>query len=233
MRAKKTTSRTPKGKTRKPQRAIRARQAASAKRARVSWRSWTPLSIGVGLILVVATAALIAARQPSAPAHDEEPASLSGLANTVDSAEAVSPEAVPQPDTSPSSDSSAKREAAPAPSAAPVKAASAETDAEPDAEPTPAARPAVQDAPPVAISGCLDADQDTFWLRDTSGDAAPTARSWRSGFLKKRPAPIALVDTHRSLKLQNYVGQRVVATGTLTNREMRAESLQRVATSCS
>ena len=85
----------------------------------------------------------------------------------------------------------------------------------------------------VTITGCLANDDATFWLKDTSGADAPKSRNWRSGFLKKRPAPIELLDATHELKLPNYVGQRVAATGTLVNREMRAQSLQRVAASCS
>jgi hypothetical protein len=85
----------------------------------------------------------------------------------------------------------------------------------------------------VTITGCVANDEETFWLKDTSGADAPKARNWKSGFLKKRPAPIALLDATHALKLPNYVGQRVAATGMLVNREMRAHSLQRVGSSCS
>ena len=84
----------------------------------------------------------------------------------------------------------------------------------------------------VTITGCVENDEETFWLRDTSGADAPKSRNWKSGFLRKRPAPVALLDANHALKLTNYVGQRVAATGTLVNREMRAHSLQRLATSC-
>jgi len=84
----------------------------------------------------------------------------------------------------------------------------------------------------VTITGCVANDEATFWLKDTSGADAPKSRNWKSGFLKKRPAPIALLDATHALKLPNYVGQRVAATGTLVNREMRAHALQRVAASC-
>lgn len=96
-----------------------------------------------------------------------------------------------------------------------------------------ASNAASQTATAVTITGCVANDEETFWLKDTSGADAPKARNWKSGFLKKRPAPIALLDSTHALKLPNYVGQRVAATGTLVNREMRAHSLQRVATSCS
>jgi hypothetical protein len=92
---------------------------------------------------------------------------------------------------------------------------------------------AVQTVTSVTITGCLANDEDTFLLKDTSGADAPKARSWRSGFLKKRQATIALLDATNALSLPSYVGQRVAATGRLINHEMRALSLQRVAASCS
>jgi hypothetical protein len=90
----------------------------------------------------------------------------------------------------------------------------------------------VQKSASVTITGCLTLDEETFWLKDTSGTDAPQSRSWRSGFLKKRSSQIALVDATNALKLPDHVGQRVAATGVLVNREMRVHSLHRVATSC-
>jgi len=91
---------------------------------------------------------------------------------------------------------------------------------------------ASQTASSVTITGCLANDEETFWLKDTSGSDAPKSRNWRSGFLRKRAATVELLDATHALKLPNYVGQRVAATGMLVNREMRAQSLQRVAASC-
>jgi hypothetical protein len=99
------------------------------------------------------------------------------------------------------------------------------------AEPVPS--PAPQTIASVTITGCLERDDETFWLSDASGSEAPTSRSWRSGFLKKRPSRIELVDAGHALRLTSYVGQRVTATGTLVNREMRTRSLHRVSASCS
>jgi hypothetical protein len=84
----------------------------------------------------------------------------------------------------------------------------------------------------VTITGCVESDKDSFWLKDTSGAEVPHSRSWKSGFLKKRPAAIELVDATTRLRLPSYVGQRIAATGTLTNREMRAHLVERVAGSC-
>jgi len=84
----------------------------------------------------------------------------------------------------------------------------------------------------VTISGCLQARDGSFWLKDASGTNAPKARSWKSGFLKKHAEPVQIVDATKALQLSNYVAQRVTATGTLANRTMQARSLERVAGSC-
>jgi hypothetical protein len=85
---------------------------------------------------------------------------------------------------------------------------------------------------PVTITGCLERVNKTFRLKDTSGVDVPKARSWKSGFLKKGPASVEIVDAGNRLKLRDHVGQRVSVTGTLVDREIRGRSLQRVAASC-
>ena len=95
------------------------------------------------------------------------------------------------------------------------------------------AQPGVQDVAPVTITGCLERDGMTFWLKDTSGmPETPKARSWKSGFLKKRPSRVGLVSATNAVKLPNHVGERVAATGALMDGQMRARSLRRVAASC-
>ncbi len=86
---------------------------------------------------------------------------------------------------------------------------------------------------PVTITGCLERSDDAFRLKDTEGDDAPRARSWKSAFLKKGAAPVQVVDTANRLGLQSHVGERVTVTGTLIDREIRVRSLHRVAVSCS
>ncbi len=95
----------------------------------------------------------------------------------------------------------------------------------------PADKMAVKQAA-VTITGCLEKDDETFRLKDTDGVAAPKARSWKTGFFKKSPASVEVVDASHQLKLPTLVGQRVSVTGTLVNREMRVRSLTRVASSC-
>lgn len=89
----------------------------------------------------------------------------------------------------------------------------------------------LQTSTSVTITGCLEQDEGTFWLKDVSGEDAPKTRSWKSGFLTKRSSPVALVDGANALRLSSHVGQRVALTGTLVDREMRARSI-RVAGSC-
>jgi hypothetical protein len=84
----------------------------------------------------------------------------------------------------------------------------------------------------VTITGCLERADEAFRLKDTSGADVPTSRSWKSGFLKKGPAPIDVVDGANRLRLWHHVGERVSLTGTLVDREMQVRSLQRVAASC-
>jgi hypothetical protein len=85
---------------------------------------------------------------------------------------------------------------------------------------------------PVTITGCLEREAGAFRLDKTAGVDAPKSRSWKSGFLKKRPAQIEIVDPANRLQLPNQVGRRVSVMGVLVDREMRARSLQRVNGSC-
>ena len=90
----------------------------------------------------------------------------------------------------------------------------------------------VQKPSPVTITGCLEGGRDAFRLKDASGIDAPKARSWKSGFLKKSSPSIEVVDAANRLQLPTHVGQRVSVTGVLVDREMKARSLKRIATSC-
>jgi hypothetical protein len=101
----------------------------------------------------------------------------------------------------------------------------------PAEEPKSDAVPAASSA--VTITGCLERSDETFRLKDTSGEDAPRARSWKTAFLKKRAASVEVVDASNRLKMDNYVGQRVSLTGTLVEREMHARVLQPIAPSCS
>ena len=87
---------------------------------------------------------------------------------------------------------------------------------------------------PVTLTGCLEisVDRDEFRLSDTDGVDAPKARSWRTGFLKKRPTPVALIEPPDPHGLQNQVGKRVAATGRLTDRELRVSAVRVLGPSC-
>jgi hypothetical protein len=102
-----------------------------------------------------------------------------------------------------------------------------------EASTAPAATETTETTIPVTITGCLERDQESFRLKDTSGADAPKARSWKSGFLRKSAAPIHVIDASNAVRLPNHVGQRVVVRGTLVDREMHVRSLQRVGDSCS
>jgi hypothetical protein len=85
---------------------------------------------------------------------------------------------------------------------------------------------------PVTIVGCLERDDERFKLKDTTGEDAPKARSWKSGFLHKSSASVVVTDPSNHAKLPSHVGQRVSVTGMLVDREMQVRSLQRVSASC-
>src|SRR5258708_2838473 len=91
---------------------------------------------------------------------------------------------------------------------------------------------AIRRDPPVTLIGCLERSGESFRLKDASGAEAPKTRRWTWGFLKKDPATIDVVDRAHTLKLADHVGRRVSVTGPLVDREMRARSLRRVASSC-
>jgi hypothetical protein len=126
------------------------------------------------------------------------------------------------------------------PSAAAASTDAGHGSAEPVASERTTGAPAVasttQDAASQAVtmSGCLEAtvDGDQFRLTDIDGADSPKARSWRSGFLKKRSAPVDLVELADPVGLRKYVGNRVVATGVLAGREMRVRSVQTSGTAC-
>jgi hypothetical protein len=203
----------------------RSRNTASEKAfTRLQATSSTAMGILLVVVCVVTAVALITARQPE---REAELVSQDTLPKAIE--ERDTPPLKPRIET--------KQPAMSKASATPV--ATKPSPFESPAAKVPAAEspnlPSVtnlQAVTPVTISGCLEMAKGTFRLKDTSGTEAPKSRSWKSGFLKKRSSQIEVVDVANALKLPTYVGQRVVATGTLTNGEMRARSVKRVATSC-
>ena len=93
--------------------------------------------------------------------------------------------------------------------------------AAPEATPEPAAALRA-----VTVAGCLARDNDSFMLKNVSGDGAPKSRSWKSGFLKKKSNSIELIDDAKISRLGSYVGKRVEATGVLDEREMHVKALR-------
>jgi hypothetical protein len=164
---------------------------------------------------------------------DQMPAPLTAFAPVVAVARTHVPKAVAEkPAETPVTTTSSPAEAIPSPvavAADPIAAAPA-TSASADATVLPGAVRHV----PVTITGCLETsvDEALFRLTDTEGTDAPQARSWRSGFLKKRPAPVALVEFSNPPGFRKYVGRRVVAMGLLTNGELHVRSIQPAGPSC-
>ncbi len=90
-----------------------------------------------------------------------------------------------------------------------------------------------QDSISTTVTGCLELrDDGMFQLKDTEGEHAPKARSWKSGFVKKGSAKIDVFDAGNRLKLGMHVGNRVSISGKLTDRELRARSLESTSEAC-
>ena len=121
---------------------------------------------------------------------------------------------------------------APAAAASPAATVAANASAEPAPPADTPAIPPTAKAAPITITGCLAREDTAYKLKDTTGNNAPKARSWKSGFLKKGAAPVEIYDTANRLKLPAHVGQRVSVTGELRDREMYVRSLQPVAGTC-
>jgi hypothetical protein len=198
----------------------RSRNAALVMNAWRSLRALDPRAIAFVVIGVVALAALIGAPRlfqsgdPTSVAvqpDDNAPRGRAALASRLDTRKVAGRPTAGRAHTTDASTASTRA----------VEPATAEPTANAD----------VAD-PAVTITGCLEVDDDAFWLKETSGTDAPKSRSWKSGFFRKRSASVEVVDETDALKLSNYVGQRVAATGTLADRRMQAHSLRRVSASC-
>ena len=84
----------------------------------------------------------------------------------------------------------------------------------------------------VTLTGCLEHNHDTFRLKDTEGVDAPKSRNWKTGFLTKHSASVALLDQKNRMKLDSHVGERVSVTGMMSERELDVRSISRVANTC-
>ncbi|HET6958966.1 MAG TPA: hypothetical protein VFI56_20365 [Vicinamibacterales bacterium] len=87
---------------------------------------------------------------------------------------------------------------------------------------------------PVTITGCLEVSvsQDEYRLTDTEGIDAPKSRSWKTGFLKRRAAPVSLIEPSDRTTLRKAVGRRVAATGTLNSHDLKVSAVRVVGPSC-
>jgi hypothetical protein len=195
----------------------------------------------VGVTCVFAAAALLAARQP-APSPDDAKISAPPLEvasspqqPTLNAGQHSSTSPTPAPMGS-SRPADVRRPTAPAaivktPTPTPVKRTqTARAIASPAAAPESTA--GLKNPATHTVEGCLESDGATYRLKNTSGLDTPKARSWRTGFLKKRSSSIGFVDATGRLRLQDHIGSRVVATGTLVDRELRATALRQVGASC-
>lgn len=240
--------------------ASRSRARSTSVRRRPRGSGWLPLAtsprgIVLGVTGVLVGAALLTARQPS-PLVDQASVIGPPEIETTAADRAVRP----QPSSSPSAkDIELPRPAmtvAPVPKPRKVSSVAAIPAPRPiqaDAVASPRREEPVREAPPPivtpakteqaetteaistaasTITGCVESGDGTLWLADTSGADAPKARSWKSGFFKKRSVRVELQDASRTLHLNRYVGQRVSVTGTLADRELRAQSIRRVNGSC-
>lgn len=200
-----------------------------------SRRASSSYAIALAVILVAAAAALIATRQQpqtsdvaSGRARSDADARLQPAATPLPASKSVATASVPA--TAAGAGKAAGAEPAKA-AAVPSKTKALEAarkttlvEAAPHAD--------GQNVAPVTITGCLQRESGTYSLKDTAGVNAPKSRGWRSGFLKKRPAPVKLVDPANKLSLADYLGQRIAATGTLVDRKMEAQWVRRVAGAC-
>jgi hypothetical protein len=84
----------------------------------------------------------------------------------------------------------------------------------------------------ITVTGCLERAENEFRLTATSGSNAPKARSWKSGFLKKRASDLEVVDPSRKIKLKDHVGHRDALTGTVQEGELRVQSVRHLAATC-
>jgi len=201
--------------------AARAKSRASTPRRGVR-RQWPiePRTIVYGSVGIIATAALIAALQSPGEAR---------IAQAADTSEVARIESVRTPVSAPRPAARSLAEPVAESLEDPPRLAAAESES--TTAPTSVSTNGEQEWEVATISGCLEINDDAFWLKDTSGADAPQARSWKSGFLKKRSTSIELVDGATTRRLASHVGQRIETTGLLLDREMRVKSL-RVLGSC-
>jgi hypothetical protein len=235
-----------------------ARSTAKGTRGAGRQYALAPRNVVVGTLCVVAAAALLMGR-PSARTWEVSAVDEAGNVERLESlanADAVDPAALIDGAVAPSRASAKTTSSAPAAVATPKTSEPAPAAWEsaskpavsPDATmkmispPAPVASQSAstvstqaaegeEPATPVTLAGCVERNGEGFSLKNASGDGAPSSRSWKSGFLRKRSQSVALIDRGYTHRLATYVGQRVETTGVLADREMRVKTL-RVLGSC-
>ena len=219
-----------------------------------------PRSVVVGTLCVVAAAALVmgrpagvktfvAERDASGKIERLKPLNIGAVdrALLAEAAAATSSPSSSRTASTPAARVEAPKAAAPAPAEtvwadAPQPATAPENTLKMISAPAPVANQSAstvstsasepeEPAIPVTLAGCVQRNDDGFWLKNASGEGAPSSRSWKSGFLRKRSQNITLIDRGYTHRLATYVGQRVETTGVLADREMRVKTL-RVLGSC-
>ena len=210
---------TERGKTAGTKRPARTKAPAGGAAQSLRW-PWTanPHAIGLALVGVIVAATLMAAGQMS-----DEPESTEHVTTTISDVRLAAAPSPARPARAEKAATPSKSSRTPEPSKSPVAKTASVAPVPPTSE---AATPAS-----VTITGCLAKNGDGFWLKNASGADLSGARSWRTGFFKKG-SPRVNVIASTSMKLSDYVGQRVSATGILEDQTLRARSLRRVATSC-
>jgi hypothetical protein len=196
----------------RPARLTRSKKRAVRAASNYAWVT-SSRAIVSGMICIVVMAALLTAREEAPRGDADDPLSSAAMTVADDTSRTVPVTATAAAKASPA--------AASEPSAPSLVQA-----VEMERQPEPVAEPQAESPSVVTITGCLERDEGTFRLTDASGVDAPTARSWKSGFIKKRTAQIDLADAVGTLSLRNHVGRRVAATGTLIDRELRAHSMR-------
>jgi hypothetical protein len=218
-----------------------------------------PRNVVVGTLCIVAAAALVMSRQSSVVnwvadvdaagkvQHIEQVDSFDPSATAAPQREVVSPRTPRAAAVAPAADVPSKRaepasssfqyvpptaagESAPRIVPASLRSTEAEAEAPAPASPAQASDEAAA-AVPATITGCLAREENSFWLKNVSGADAPKARSWKSGFLRRKSSNVELVDRGNGNRLAAYVGRRIETNGVLLDHEMRVKSL-RVLGSC-
>ena len=219
---------------------------ATAATAKVPAEPIAPLAIGAAGVAILLVAILAYPQRSSAPGTDEAAAASQPPAIAASTAEA--PRANASPKKTLSRKPGRHRIAEHTKSAAPIDAvtsagdiAAAETAAPKLSGSDASVRTAAAVVPsgtagasPITITGCLEVsvDQDEFRLIDTDGVDAPRSRSWKTGFLTKKSAAVALVEPPIRLALQTHVGRRVTAIGLLSGHDLKVSALRVVGPPC-